>query len=405
MTGAYRPDEDRPVSTHSSGKKLNIICVAGWWPVNGSLAGIFIKEHVLAIARLHHVEVVYLSVVRRNLPGLLIEHSVEDGIPVHRITISTPIRRFGVYDLLCTWAYRKILDRLSRKRKIDLVHVHVRTEETKNILPAAKKHGLPIVVTEHNTFYHRGIRKLEDRERKIQIRAIHDWLNDAAIKAVMPVSKELAVTLETDLGVPGSKLHVVPNIAADVFTYRQKPPIPPFVILLAALWRDGKDHDVLLDSLKYLPKEQLGRLSIVWCGDGPNLGRIKERCRIEFSHVAMTFHGNVSKPRLADEMMKAHLFVLPTTAENLPCVIIESLCTGTPVVSMQVNGVPELVDASNGILVPPSDARALADAISRFMDAPNGLDGVRIAQAARQRFSAGTIAGMIDRVYRDSLAD
>src|SRR5262249_58316980 len=61
--------------------------------------------------------------------------------------------------------------------------------------------------------------------------------------------------------------------------------------------------------------------------------------------------------------------VLTSTWENFPHLAVESLAVGTPVLATNVGGVAEAVrDAENGLLVPPRDAAALADAIRRYVD-------------------------------------
>jgi glycosyltransferase involved in cell wall biosynthesis len=79
--------------------------------------------------------------------------------------------------------------------------------------------------------------------------------------------------------------------------------------------------------------------------------------------------------------------LLSSTWENLPHSVLEALAAGTPVISTAVGGVPEVVhDGENGILVPPGDPQALADAIRRFL-ADDALRR-RLADAA-----PGSVAG------------
>ncbi|MDQ3100394.1 MAG: glycosyltransferase, partial [Bacteroidota bacterium] len=99
-------------------------------------------------------------------------------------------------------------------------------------------------------------------------------------------------------------------------------------------------------------------------------------------------------------MQRSDIFVLPTLADNLPCVVLESHCCGTPVISMQVNGVPELIDEHNGIMVPPGDADALANALIECITQPHRFDRNDISKKALQRYSRKVIADRIDEVYR-----
>jgi len=107
---------------------------------------------------------------------------------------------------------------------------------------------------------------------------------------------------------------------------------------------------------------------------------------------------------MAQHMQLAHLFVLPTTTENLPCVILESLCCGTPVLSMDINGIPEMVDGSNGILIPPRDVTAMANALIKILNEPLLFDREAIAAAALERFAQEPVRKKILENYRIAMS-
>ena len=217
---------------------------------------------------------------------------------------------------------------------------------------------------------------------------------------VMPVSNDLSHVLNTDFDVPMEKLTVIHNVAADAFKPAKSPPDEPFRMMLAAVWRPPKDHDVFINAIALLPPALSDRCVIDWVGYGPDYEVIMERCKLELPHVDISFPGYQDKQSMAYLMQQSHLFVLPTHADNLPCVVIESLCCGTPVVSMNVNGVPELIDASNGILVPASDPQALADALMECMRTKDRFDRAVIAEAAAPKFSAAAISQKISTIYK-----
>ena len=77
----------------------------------------------------------------------------------------------------------------------------------------------------------------------------------------------------------------------------------------------------------------------------------------------VTLLGSRGGADVAAQLRASAAMVLPSFAEGLPVVIMESLAVGTPVVTTAIAGVPELVDASCGWVVPAGSAEHLADAM------------------------------------------
>ena len=64
----------------------------------------------------------------------------------------------------------------------------------------------------------------------------------------------------------------------------------------------------------------------------------------------------------------ATTLVLPSRSEGMGRVLVEAFCRGRPAVASRVGGIVDLVrDGENGLLVPPQDPQALADALLRVL--------------------------------------
>ena len=80
------------------------------------------------------------------------------------------------------------------------------------------------------------------------------------------------------------------------------------------------------------------------------------------------FIGSLTRPGVLELCRAADAAVLSSSWENFPHTVVEALAAGTPMIATAVGGVAEIVrDDVNGLLVPPGDAVALAEAISRFV--------------------------------------
>lgn len=378
-----------------------ILCVVGWWPEGTHVGGIFIREHVEAVAE-HYKMIVVHGIVSKGSslwPSIQVLSTEENGVIVHRIKIHTWLRRFGLSNYLIRRTYGKVVHKMERAYNLRLMHIHVRTDESEQALFLTKKSGLDVVISEHNSFYNLGMNKFSARKWDLERKRIRAWFGHSSIQKVMPVSQHLGNTLYKNFGVPREKIKVIPNIAAADFVPGPPPASDRFQIMLAAYWRPPKDHDVFIEAMKLIPSELAKRCSVVWGGSGPHMEQIRERCANELKDFDIRFPGYLDKAAMAEWMQSSHVFVLPTKSENLPCVILESLSCGTPVISMDLNGIPEMVNEHNGILVPASDPHRLADAIMTMFSAHKRYDRNAIAADAFSRYSVEVIASQILEVY------
>lgn len=96
------------------------------------------------------------------------------------------------------------------------------------------------------------------------------------------------------------------------------------------------------------------------------------------------------------------LFVLPSLSEGFGLVLLEAMAEGRPIVATNVGGIPEVViDGRTGMLVPPKNPEALADAISYMYD--NRLESAEMGRAGKKRveafFDIGETAARTEKLY------
>jgi len=103
------------------------------------------------------------------------------------------------------------------------------------------------------------------------------------------------------------------------------------------------------------------------------------------------------RPRVAPLLRSLDLLVLPSYVEGVPNVALEAMAAGIPVVATAVSGTPEAVlDGTTGLLVPPRDPAALAEAILRLAGDPALRERMGRAGALRARRDF-TLEAMLDR--------
>jgi glycosyltransferase involved in cell wall biosynthesis len=141
-------------------------------------------------------------------------------------------------------------------------------------------------------------------------------------------------------------------------------------------------------------------------GDGPSAGVLAHQVAAGGLGERVTFHEARPQPELVAFYVRAAVFTLvPTVQTNgdrdgVPNVILEAMACGVPVVASAISGIPEVVEHDRtGLLVPPSDASALADALERLLGCPAEADalGRAGAQAVRASFDiAGCVAPLAE---------
>lgn len=384
-----------------SSKSLNVLHIVAWWPhVDGPTEGIFIREQVMTLSKSCNavVMVVRFELNRSQLiPRFTVEHQA--GNPAFIEVMShCAIRRFGVHEYCIKRAMHLGVKSLrERNFQPDLVHFHVRDHISKIWLKQAYFEDIPWIHSEHFSFYHRGIHELPIEEQEATRQSIHRWFNKPKLKRIISVSNELAETLRTHYGAPPSKLAVIPNVANEVFHYSSSAK-RELKVILAANWHAPKNLSVFLQAMQLMPTTTRSQLKVTIIGAGPELDRNAADLR-SLLGKNLELLGIQTKSTIASELQTACALIHPTDQENLPSIVIESICCGTPVVSMNVNGLPELISEKNGILVPPKDPQALCDAIEQVIMQRTDYHHEQISNAALKKYSAQAVAQQILSVY------
>lgn len=144
-----------------------------------------------------------------------------------------------------------------------------------------------------------------------------------------------------------------------------------------------KGLSVLFESLKLL--RDAGRdFELTLVGDGVDRERLESLGRELAIDRHLVFAGYRNQEEVGEYLRKSDIFILPSFAEGVPVSLMEAMAAGIPVIATNVGGVAELVESERtGLLVPPADSAALAEAIARYQDDPELRR--RVAAQGRER--------------------
>lgn len=230
---------------------------------------------------------------------------------------------------------------------------------------AARKAGLPLVA---------GARGSDLRVRD----AISRTLTQPVVRSaqrLLVVSEDLGRVAVKDYGADASRIRTIPNgCDASLFHPAERAGardalgIAADAEVVAYVGRlvPEKGLRELLDACRTLATRR-PRLCLVIVGEGPMREEIRMRLAAEPS-LQITLAGAQPPSEVSRWMAASDLVTLPSYSEGHPNVLVEALACGRPVVSTPVGGIPEVVDADSGILVPARDATALAAGLAEALD-------------------------------------
>ena len=134
---------------------------------------------------------------------------------------------------------------------------------------------------------------------------------------------------------------------------------------------EQKGHGVLIKALGELKRRGVA-FHVTLAGDGEMREQIEDEIRRESIEDSVAITGWIDSDRVRELLDQSQGLVLPSFAEGLPVVIMESMAMSRPVISTYIAGIPELVeDRTHGWLIPAGAVDRLADAIQELLECPS----------------------------------
>lgn len=381
-------------SEHVNKNIPTVLFLNSWYPnrTNDTL-GNFVEKHILAVSP--HVNAYALAVFSdENCSELSLEiHKKEAYVElivyypkVNTLPFLKPYRFFKA--CLVAWKYLQ-----KNKIQPSLIHVNVAFPMALFALWLKRKYRLPVVVTEHSTAYSRGKVKIPIFQRLLAKRLFQQAHH------ILPVSKDLQRGI-ISLGV-NNQFTVIPNVVdTKLFTLKtSKESSNIRFIHISTANDEQKNLTGIIEVFSELIAENpTVSLQIVSDGFLDKFKFLAERLKI--NPVQLTFTGKSTTEEVAHYLQQSDALVLFSNYENFPCVIPESFSVGIPVISTNVNGIPEYVNETNGILVHPKAKKELKQAVLTFISSKDRFNSQELRKYAEQEFSFEVLGSKIVAIYQ-----
>ncbi|WP_020616876.1 glycosyltransferase family 4 protein [Paenibacillus daejeonensis] len=287
--------------------------------------------------------------------------------------------------------------RMRIQTSYDLIHAHhpIAALVMKQLFP-----DTPVLMTIHSSYERELILNRKIQEGGIEhqfLTAIYGEL-EARMDGLLTVSESFRGYLAPYLASP-ERVHVIPN----GFDEKRFKPIShdnavPQLITVCRLV-PAKGLDILLRACAEL-KQRNYPFVLHIIGDGP-IRKELEELAVELNlYDEIIFYGYMLHPE--EFMPFFDIFVLPSRAESFGSVFAEAALCWLALVGTNVGGIAEQIqDGANGLLVPPEDPTALADALEKLVSDP--IYRYNMARAAWDRakkdYSLQRVIAQMKNVY------
>ncbi|MBI2617747.1 glycosyltransferase [Candidatus Gottesmanbacteria bacterium] len=308
----------------------------------------------------------------------------------------------------------KILRDLKRSH-IDVVHINDPWTVCMDGVEAAKLLRIPIVMTYHTFFLDtdmlKNIRfgKILTALRKPLSRLITFFHNyaDVVICPSFTAQKELekyglkTATVVLPNGIDLSRIRRLKS--AEIVQRRAEFGLSSkdFVGLYVGRLSADKSVDFLIRAWKNVVRSHPSA-KLLLVGTGPKEKDMKKLVRMQKLQSAVFFAGSIERDSLLSSGLysMADIFITASKIENQSIAMIEAMAHGLPIVAVDMRGSKELVDSTNGYLVPPDSMDAMSHAILTLMKSSKKRQLLRNGSLFRAKeFSSSTVVSKLEGTY------
>lgn len=171
------------------------------------------------------------------------------------------------------------------------------------------------------------------------------------------------------------------------------------VLMTVAVLRELKGIQFMIRALPEILSKQPDAYYLI-VGSGAHRDALEQEVKKLDVTNRVIFSGKRSDiPRL---LAATDIFVLPTLTEALPTVLAEAMAAHLPMVACAVGGIPEMIEnGKNGILIPPADPQALANACIQLLTDPERCKSMGDAgwEVVNKKFNIKTQVEKLEKLY------
>ena len=382
---------------------MRVLWLCSWYPSQlDPFDGDFIQRHAYAAAMFNDIYVIHITPDERARATNNVREEIKKQGRLTECVIyfKKTVSFFGKAYGFLKWRrlFKKaIIEYIAKNGKPELVHVHVPMRAGLLALWLKRKYNIPYLVSEHWTIYQPGSTNGFSTRNRIFKFFTRKIISKS--RALLTVSRDLGDRINEQ--VLKRDFRVVPNVADERLYYFQPDQTKPFVFIHVSNMSYQKNVPPILTCFE-LAHQEFPNSQLVLVG--PHEKAIVDLAtQTQLLDRSIFLRGEIPYDQVANAVREANALVLFSHFENLPCVIIEALCCGRPVITTPVGGIPEIINERNGIFVSTGDDTALVNAMKKMMMDYSSFDKEQISQQARLQFGYAAVGEMFDNIYRQTI--
>src|SRR5690242_1532333 len=377
-------------------RMYKVLFLASWYPSKvDPFNGDFIERHAKAISLNNLVFAVYVikdpsikngkTSVIKQIEGNLISFTGYYPKSNSRIKWIEKLHS-NYYALRLHNKIFKII--LKEHGRPDIIHLNVMMKAGIFARRLNKKYKLPYVLSENWTGYYPerndGFLNQNSWYRKIS-KSIY---KNCALP--LPVTKDLGERMNALCGIQKA-FKVIPNVVDKSLFYPsfENKNFKKRFIHISTLGYHKNIWGILNTTKRLFESRQDFELHLAGNASQEIIDWTKENHLI---NNCIFFTGLISYQEVAAELRKSDALVMFSRYENLPCVILEALCSGLPVISTDVGGIREVISEENGVLIQSENEHQLLEAMNKMLDSFDNYNKENIASKAKEKFNYRTVA-------------
>ena len=381
-------------------KRFKVLTICSWYPNDlKPTLGNFVQKHAESIALYN--DVVSLAIFP-STEEIDVRMQESKSKSLHEIVLYYPKKTSGFkpFRLVTNFFSHRKAFKMGYKRakeligKPDIVHLNIVYPLGIWALWLKWRHKIPYIITENSSGFHVDS---DHAYPKPILRLSKLIIRNAAY--VLPVSQNLLKSMQKLS--PNSKFGTVSNVVDEhLFKETPKPIIDDVKLIHISTGVDSiKNLSGMIRVMNALKSDYPQvKLDIVSDGDIEYAKALSTELAVNSN---VTFHSTKTTAEVAEMIQASHALLQFSNYENFPCVIAEAMMCGKPVLSSNVNGIPEHVNEINGMLVNRGDENALKNTIISLVQNPNKFNSAQIREYAMKHFSYSEVGKQFTEIYSE----